>query len=154
MAPRRIARTPPSLRKAPAIRTPRDKTWKLAQRFGDDALEKRMKEGAEVIAEEVKTVASKRSRRIPSSVKVTGNLGAGFYIEAGGPGAPNAYPFDPVNPPVRHPVWGHGPRDKWHWASMPYFPFMEEGAEKGADKAAEAVAEVLDDWAKENGFNK
>jgi hypothetical protein len=110
---------------------------------------KRLREAAEIIAEAARRISSRFSRRIPASVNVVTNT-TGTYVMAGGPDAPNAYPFDPPEPPSRHPLYGN----RKHWYNQPYRPFLEEAAEEAADKAAEAYAKVIDDWAKELGSDR
>jgi hypothetical protein len=115
---------------------------------------KRLKQAAQIVADAVKQVSGRFSRRIPLTVSVKANE-RGIYIEAGGPVAPNAYPFDPPNnPPVWHPVYGRGPRRSWHWAPQPYRPFLEEAAEISIDQAAIAFSMVIDDWCKQVGLTK
>lgn len=117
-----------------------------------EAERKRLEEAAEVVAGKAREISSAFSKRIPASVKVVTHDSGNVVVEAGGPEAPNAYPFDPPdNPPVRHPVYGHGPRDTWHWAPQPYRPFMEQAAEQAADRAAEVFADLVDDWMNEIG---
>lgn len=124
---------------------------------GDEALKKRIKEGAQIIADGVKRRAS-WSAHIPASVRVT-VAGFTFTISAGGVRAPMAYTFEAparkgkrAGYPVNHPVWGHGPREDWHWVAQPPRQFMSPAADEDSDKALVAIAQVVDDWAKENGF--
>jgi hypothetical protein len=113
---------------------------------------KRLEAAAEIVATQAREISSKFSRRIPLSVRVKtyGNVNETTYVEAGGPEAPQAYPFDPVTPPSRHPLLG----DREHWYDQPYRPFLEEAAEMAADKAAEEFAKVIDDWCDETGLTK
>lgn len=113
-----------------------------------------LKQAAEIIAEECRQIADVFSRRIPMSLEVKSD-DRSVYILGGGPAAPNAYPFDPpTEPPVYHPVWGHGPREGWHWAAQPYRPFLEEGAERAGERAADVFARIIDEWAKEIGNDR
>ena len=116
---------------------------------------KRVKEAAEIVADAVRSVASNFSRKIPGSVVIKGDEN-GYYIRAGGPVAPNAYPFDPPdNPPVYHPnraAKGSKRYEHSKWFPQPYRPFLEQAAEISIDKATEALAKVIDDWAKRRGF--
>lgn len=119
-----------------------------------DTMLKYLKEAAKPILDACSEIAGTFSVRIPRSLKVRVDQDY-VHILGGGHTAPNAYPFDPPdNPPVRHPVWGHGPRDKWHWAAQPYRPFLEEGAERGGDKAAVEFSKIIDEWAKEIGKDR
>src|ERR1039458_5212213 len=119
-----------------------------------DTMMKYLKRAADVIVEAQRISADQFSKRIPLSLKVR-NDDKSIYILGGGHLAPNAYPFDPPSdPPVMHPVWGHGPRSKWHWSAQPYRPFLEEGAELAGDRAAEAFADIIDEWAKEIGKDR
>lgn len=115
---------------------------------------KRLKEGAEVVADAARSTSSAISRRIPLTVKVDGDED-GIYIKAGGDAAPNAYPFDPPdNPPVYHPNRARRGTKRYRgkWYPQPYRPFLEEAAKLGASDAAEKFAEVINDWAKRVGF--
>lgn len=115
---------------------------------------RRLKEAAQIVADECAKVASTFSRRIPRSVNVKANE-TGIYIEAGGPMAPNAYPFDPLYPPVQHPLFAPKGSKRYRegkWYDQPYRPFLEVGAELSVDKAAEAFARIIDDWFKQSGL--
>lgn len=114
----------------------------------------RLKKAAEIVAASCRLISSRFSRRIPISIEVV-TQNDQVYVRAGGREAPNAYPFDPPdNPPVRHPVWGHGPRNTWHWAPQPYRPFLEMGAEISIDRAAQSFSQVIDDWCRQSGLTK
>jgi hypothetical protein len=116
-----------------------------------EAERKRLEEAAEIVAEKAREISSGFSRRIPLSVRVRTYRGT-TYVEAGGPTAPNAFPFDPPpgQVPSRHPLFGN----RKHWYNQPYRPFLEEAAEEAADKAAEAYAKVVDDWCRETGLTQ
>jgi hypothetical protein len=119
---------------------------------------KRLKEAARIVADAVKEVSSRFSRRIPASVEVKGDE-RGIYIQAGGPTAPNAYPFDPpmFPPPVFHPLFARRGSKSYtdgHWYAQPYRPFLEEGAAISADQAARAFSYVIDDWFKQSGLGR
>jgi hypothetical protein len=113
---------------------------------------KRLKEAAQVIADETENITRTFSRRIPLSVRVRGGA-RGVRIVAGGDEAPNAYPFETG---ARHPLFAVGPRGtgRWQWwYPQPHRPYLEEAARAKLEEAAEKFAEVIDDWAKELGFN-
>jgi hypothetical protein len=121
-----------------------------------EAEQRRLEAAAGIIAQKAREISGTFSRRIPGSVRVrtyaarggTTVSGGTTYVEAGGPTAPNAFPFDPPKPPSRHPLFG----DREHWYNQPYRPFLEEAAEAAADKAAEEYAKVIDDWCEETGL--
>lgn len=119
---------------------------------GGDAegdLGRRLREAAEVIAEQARQNAGGWSGRIPPSIKVTGGAGGVSIVS----GAPPAYPNE--IPGVRHPVFG-GPgtkRPKAPWVTNQHRPFLAPAADERIDEAAEKFAQVIDDWAKEHGYH-
>jgi hypothetical protein len=119
----------------------------------DEALKRRIKDGADIIAAGVRKRAA-WSETIPGSVKVR-VTGLSFTISAGGAEAPSAYPNEAparrgkrAGTPVNHPLWGN----REHWYPQTPRPFMLPAAEEDSDKALEAVAEVVNDWGRRNGF--
>jgi len=106
----------------------------------------RLREAAEIVAMKCREIASQFSRRIPASIKVQGGTSR-VVIVAGGPAAPNAYPFEKG---AYHPLFAHGPRGSgpgWkNWYKQPYKPFLEEGAAIAGNDAERAFAKVIDDW--------
>lgn len=108
------------------------------------ALGRRVREAAEIIAEAVKLdAAAYPSKQIPKSVHVGQGSDNSAVVYAN---SPNAYPIETG---ARHPTFGH--RD-WPWHTMKQRRFMENGAVVAGDLAAEALAKVCDDWAREKGF--
>jgi len=119
---------------------------------------RRLKEAAKIVADAVKQVSGRFSRRIPGSVTIQSDE-RGVFIQAGGPTAPNAYPFDPpiFPPPVFHPLFARRGTKRYtdgHWYAQPYRPFLEEDAEISADQAARAFSQIIDDWFKQSGLGK
>jgi hypothetical protein len=119
----------------------------------DADLTRRIRDGANVIAEGVKRRAA-WSERIPGSVRVR-VTGLSFTISAGGAEAPSAYPNEAparrgkqAGVPVNHPLWGN----REHWYPQRPRPFMLPAAEEDSDRALAAVAEVVNDWGRRNGF--
>jgi hypothetical protein len=119
----------------------------------DADLTRRIRDGANVIAEGVKRRAA-WSETIPGSVRVR-VTGLSFTISAGGAEAPSAYPNEAparrgkqAGVPVNHPLWGN----REHWYPQRPRPFMLPAAEEDSDKALEAVAAVVNDWGRQNGF--
>lgn len=102
-------------------------------------LARRLREAAGIIADQARVNAG-WSRKIPPSIKVSGG-GAGVSISTN---AGPAYPHE--IPGVRHPTFGHKP-----WTNQ-HRPFLAPAGDEKADAAAGKFAEVIDDWAKENGF--
>jgi hypothetical protein len=95
------------------------------------------------------------SERIPASVHTVAGGGEVVLIVAGGAAAPHAITFEAPNAPYwKHPVFGHGPREDWHWAKQDPRRFLLPAAEDGADKAVEVYAKVVDRWAEELGFTE
>ena len=117
---------------------------------GGDAsgdLGRRLREAAEVIAEQARVNAG-WSARIPPSIKVSGGAGGVSIIT----GAPPAYPNE--IPGVRHPVFGGRGTRRPHapWVTNQHRPFLGPAADERIDEAAEKFAQVIDDWCKETGF--
>lgn len=102
---------------------------------------KRLREAAEIVAMKAREIASAFSTRIPLSVKITGGASR-VYIRAGGPVAPNAYPFETG---ARHPLFGNR---NW-WYPQPVHEFMEDAYVMTQNDVADAFALVIDDWCKE-----
>jgi hypothetical protein len=48
----------------------------------------------------------------------------------------------------RHPVFAHGPRERWNWVEQPIPPFWQAGIEAGIGKAVDQMSGVLDDFAR------
>ena len=118
--------------------------------MADAALMQAMKDAGEVIRAGAARRAGDWSRRIPPSGRVESVRDDEVLIIFGGDSAPNAYPFEVRG--VRHPVWGHGPRETWHWVENQWRPFLVPAAEEDADLAALKVAGVVDRWGRELGF--
>jgi len=130
-----------------------------------------LREAAKVIAREAKEIVRARpnstreytgSRKIPRTID--SYLTAGFapdrtiaYVSAGGTGgmeAPNAWMFETKG--ARHPLFAHGPpgTDGWlNWYTQPFFPFLEEAAERAGQDACEKYADIaIQVWARESGY--
>ena len=117
----------------------------------------RLRQAAEVIAEDARALSGAWSERIPPSVRVYPSLtrgGTAVTIAAGGVRAPMAYTFEGKRGgrPVWHPVFGHGERRDWTWVPQTPRPFMRPAAENRADQAADVFAKAIDDWAAASGF--
>lgn len=115
---------------------------------GGGDLGRRLREAAQVIADQAKENASGWSARIPPSITVSGG-GTGVSILSD---APSAYPNEVAG--VRHPVFGgRGTRrPKAPWVLNQHRPFLAPAADQRGDEAAEKFSKVLDDWAKEHGY--
>jgi hypothetical protein len=113
-----------------------------------DDLGRRLREAAEVIAEQARENAS-WSHRIPPSITVSGGAG-GVSIMSD---APPAYPNEVDG--VRHPVFGGRgtSRPEAPWVKNEFRPFLAPAADQRIDEAAEKFAQVIDDWAKEHGYH-
>ena len=105
---------------------------------------KRLREAAEIVADAAREISASFSTRIPASIRITGGTSK-VYIRAGGPSAPNAYPFDTG---ARHPLFGN--RDWWY--PQPKKPFLEEAYVLTQNEMADAFALVIDDWCDELGL--
>jgi hypothetical protein len=118
----------------------------------------RLKQAAEVIAEDARVLSATWSERVPASVRVYGVRGTGrgqsVTISAGGVRAPMAYTNEGYRGgrPVWHPVYGRGDRADWTWVPQTPRPFMRPAAEARAGQAADVFAKAIDDWARASGF--
>lgn len=108
----------------------------------------RLREAAQVIADQAKVNAAGWSRRIPPSIRVSGAYPEVVIRSA----APPAYPNE--IPDVWHPVFG-GRGTKRPDAPRvlnKHRPFLAPAADQGANKALEKFAEIIGDWAIRAGF--
>lgn len=113
----------------------------------------RLTEAAEVIADGARR-RSAWSTRIPASVHTVSAGGDTILIVAGGEMAPHAITFEaPGAPYWKHPVWGHGPRETWHWAKQDPRRFLLPAALEDGDRMLRVLAKEVDDWAHELGFD-
>lgn len=121
--------------------------------MADAALVARLREAAQIVADDAKRRSAMWSRRVPLSVRLQGGARS-VTIVAGGRAAPQAYTMEGTNTgrPIAHPVYGHGPRSDWTWVKQPPRPFLREAVDAKSDEMTLAFAQVIDDWAKERGF--
>jgi hypothetical protein len=110
---------------------------------GGTALNRRMKQAAEMIRAQAARNAAPFSRRIPVSMNVESDGAGDVHIELHKEIAPNGYPFEygvwhPLNRPKDDP-------DKY-WYEQPYRPFLEAAIYQKLDPAVDIVADVVDDW--------
>lgn len=115
---------------------------------GGDDLDRRLREAAQVIADQAKTNAAGWSGRVPESIKVSGGAGGVSIVS----GAPPSYPNEIAG--VRHPVFGgRGTRrPKAPWVTNQHRPFLAPAADEKIDEAAEKFSAVIDDWCHERGY--
>lgn len=121
--------------------------------MADAALVKRLREAAEIVADDARLRSSRWSRRVPRSVRLIGGARS-VVIAAGGVSAPQAWTMEGTNTgrPRNHPVFAHGPRSTWHWVAQTPRPFMAEAIDSQQERMLTAFAQVIDDWAIERGF--
>jgi len=121
--------------------------------MADAALTRRLREAAEIVADDARLRSSRWSRRVPRSVRLVGGARS-VVIAAGGASAPQAYTMEGTNTgrPRSHPVYGHGPRNTWHWVAQAPRPFMREAIDSQQERMLTAFAKVVDDWCTEKGF--
>jgi hypothetical protein len=111
----------------------------------DDALGRRVREAAEIIALGAKAdAADYPSVQIPESIHVGQGSNTTAVVYANSPNA------RPIELGLKHKLFGE-------WVNGPqYFMkrrrFLENGAVANGDAAAATLALVLDDWAKIDGF--
>ena len=115
---------------------------------GTDDLGRRLREAAQVIADQAKANAAGWSARVPESIHISGGA-SGVSILSG---APPSYPNEIAG--VRHPVFGgRGTRrPKAPWVRNQHRPFLAPAADEKIDEAAEKFAQVIDDWAHDRGY--
>ena len=103
--------------------------------------EDRLREAADVIADDARRRAAVWSRKIPPSitVKTAGNVAT---ITAS---APNARPAELR---LRHPLFGN----RRYWYGPPGSKFLGPAADAKADDAMTQFSKVIDDWCKRDGF--
>jgi len=120
---------------------------------GDPELTARLREAAQIVADDAKTRSARWSRRVPLSVRLQGGRRS-VTIIAGGKTAPQAYTMEGTRTgqPIRHPVYARGPRSGWTWVPQPPRPFLAEAVTAKSDEMTLTFARVIDDWAKEKGF--
>lgn len=114
----------------------------------DDTLKRALRKAANIIAGGIRKAAEPISKRTAASVKVWQSDDGKTQITAGGESAPMARPFEEG---IRHPVYATGPRNTWHWGSMPKREYMEAGAELAGKAAEEAFADEIMHWADDIG---
>lgn len=121
--------------------------------LGNTLLFARLQQAAEIIADDARKRAALWSRRMPLSVRIRGGS-TRVTITGGGTRAPQYYTFEgkPSGAPRSHPVWGHGPRETWHWVAQDPRPTLAVAAESKADEAAAKFAEIVDDWTRQLGY--
>ena len=104
-----------------------------------------LRAAAEVIANAARRSAA-WSSKIPGDIHV-GVAGdtAVIWTEA-----PAAYPNETG---ARHPVFAHGPRDKWTWVPGNHRPFLGPAADARAGAAMSRYAQKLDRMLRDAGFS-
>ena len=120
----------------------------------DGALKARLIQAGEIIADSARRLSS-WSERIPASIHTITSEGSDtVLIVAGGEMAPHAITFEaPHAPWWKHPVFGRGPRETWHWvAQIPPRRFLLPAAQEHSEGAAYVISKVIDDWAWDLGF--
>jgi hypothetical protein len=127
-------------------------------RIAGDGLHLELKDGlrhaGEGAAQAVRAAAA-WSTRIPAATSVQVSFAAksgGVRVKVDASRAPEARPINHGGQggEFRHPVWGHGPRNKWHWAPQAARPFFNAA---GTAPAITAEAQsVLDHVAFLAGF--
>src|SRR5258708_2990178 len=121
--------------------------------MADPALTARLREAAQIVADDAKLRSARWSRRVPLSVRLQGGARS-VTIVAGGPAAPQAYTMEGTRTgrPIAHPVYARGPRGDWTWGKQPPRPFLMEAIDSKSEELLVVFAKVVDDWARERGF--
>ena len=115
----------------------------------------RLRRAAQPVADWARASSSRWSRRVPLSVRLQGG-GSRITIAAGGASAPQAKTMEgnPDGSPCSHPVYGHGPRERWTWVKqVPVRPFLLEAIDATEDEMVEIFAGVVDDWCADLGYH-
>lgn len=105
---------------------------------GKNASGDRLVQAAGILADGIRDVSSKFSRKIPASIDVRPAGDDLVFVVAT---APNA---DPIENGKKHPLFGH-------WVNKPQMymkkvPFMEQGVASAIDDAASEFGKTVDDW--------
>ena len=103
----------------------------------DKNLERKIMEGAEIVAKEAKRIASSFSRRTAAATRASSDS-IGIKVETDSSEAPMARPFQDG---LRHPLFG----DREHWYPQPYHPYMSLAWEIKKKEMERKMAE----WAEE-----
>jgi len=114
----------------------------------------RLRLAAQPVADFARASSARWSVRVPASVRLQGGASR-ITIAAGGRAAPQAYTMEgrESGAPIAHPVYGHGPREKWTWVRQVPRPFLLEAIDATEDQVVEIFAGVVDDWAAELGYH-
>lgn len=117
-------------------------------------LAERLRQAAQPVADFARASSGRWSRRVPASVRLQGGSSR-ITIAAGGSRAPQAYTMEgrESGAPIAHPVYGHGPRDKWTWVKQPPRPFLREAIDATEDQVVEIFSGIVDDWTTELGYH-
>lgn len=119
--------------------------------MADGDLMRRLRDAGELIRARAAELAG-WSERIPGSGRVDSVRDGEVLVVFGSRAAPHARTYEIRG--MRHPVWGHGPRDTWHWVESQWRPFLAPAAEQTADAGARRIATVVDDWGRVYGFRE
>lgn len=123
--------------------------------MADAALTKRLRQAAQIVADDAKLRSGRWSRRVPLSVRLQGGARS-VTIVAGGQDAPQAYTMEGKNSgaPIAHPVFGRSDelRTDWTWVKQIPRPFLREAIDAKSDEMLDAFAQVIDDWSHDRGF--
>ena len=110
----------------------------------DKELRTRLENAAKRVCDEAKSVAATFSRRIPAATSVQSNSRQ-VSVVTDVTLAPNAPAFEYGE---RHPLFGN--RD--HWYKQPTRAYMTIAVSRKANAAMDEIANVVDDYAKKEGF--
>lgn len=110
-----------------------------------------LRQGGELVANDVRESTARWSTRIPQTVR-TRTSGIRVSVIAGGARAPHAAAYEHRGEPgdVRHPVFGN--RQVWTSKNTPARPSLRPSAERRAPEVADTVLDGVDEVLHQVGF--
>ena len=120
--------------------------------MADADLMRALRAFGEVIRKGAARRAGEWSERIPGSGRVESIRDGEVMVIFGSQAAPHAYPYEVKG--VRHPVFGTGPRETWHWVVNDWRPFLAPAAQEDSDPALWEIAKLIDKYGKELGYEE
>lgn len=115
-----------------------------------------MRRAAHPVLEQMRSNAG-WSHRIPAATRIATSLTgskAGVRLVTDSKRAPHARPIEHDGAPgnFRHPVYGHGDRDKWVWRPQRARPWFWRAVKEQGDAVRDEVAKVVAEVAHKHGF--
>lgn len=118
----------------------------------DNQLTNRMMQAAQLVADEVRKLTGAWSTRIPGATSVF-NDSTGIGVSVNNMLAPSA---DPNEYGKRHPLFARKGSKRYRdssWYATPHRPFLVEAMDAKQDECTDVIGSVIDDWAKDAGWD-